>query len=92
VTWKIRKAKRHTYLFLRVIKSRRLTWARHVARIWERRDENSVLVRKPEEESPLIKPRPVWDDNIKMDFRKVGRGYGLDRGDSGQGQVAGSCE
>ena len=42
---------------------------------------------------PLGRPRRRWEDNIKMDLQEVGCGvYGLDRGGSGYGQVAGTCE
>jgi hypothetical protein len=42
---------------IRVIKSRRLRWAGHVARMGERRDAYRVLVRKPERRRPLQRPR-----------------------------------
>jgi hypothetical protein len=54
---------------VRVIKSRRMRWARHVARMGEGR----VLVGKPEGKRPLGKPRRRWEDNIKMDLRGIGR-------------------
>ena len=47
---------------------------------------------KPEARRPLGRPKPSWEDNIKMDLRKVGWGHGLGRAGSGQGQVSGSCE
>jgi hypothetical protein len=49
-------------------------------------------VGKPEGRRPLGRPRRRWENNIKMDLREFGWGHGLDRSDSGQGQVAGSCE
>jgi len=49
-----------------------------------------VLVGKPEGKRPLGRPGRRWEDNIKMDFRKVG--CGLDRAGSGYGQVASTCE
>jgi hypothetical protein len=52
-----------------VIKSRRLRWAKYVARIGERRRAYRVLVGKPEEKVPLGIPRRREEDNIKMDFR-----------------------
>jgi hypothetical protein len=58
----------------RVIKSRRLRWAGHVARMGERRGAYRALVGKPEGRRPLGKPRRRWEDNIKMDLRKVGCG------------------
>ena len=56
----------------RVIKSRRMRWAGHVARLWERRDVYSVSVEKPKGKRPLGRPRRRWDDNIKMDLQVVG--------------------
>jgi hypothetical protein len=49
-------------------------------------------VGKPEKRRPLGRPRSTWEDNIKMDLREVCWGNGLDRSDSGQEQVEGSCE
>ena len=63
---------------VRVIKSRRIIWARHVARMGERRGVYRVLVGKPEIKWPLERPRSVWEDNIKMDLQEVGMwGFGL---------------
>jgi hypothetical protein len=59
---------------IRVIKSRRLKWAGHVARTGERRCAYRALVGKPEGKSPLGRPRRRWEDNIKMDLREVGWG------------------
>ena len=61
---------------VRVIKSRRLRWAGHVARMEEGRGVHKVLVGKPEGKSPLGRPRRRWEDNIKMDLEEVGRGCG----------------
>jgi hypothetical protein len=55
----------------RVVKSRRMRWAGHVARREEDRDAHRVLVRKPEGKRPLGRPRRRWEDNIKMDLQKV---------------------
>ena len=57
-----------------VIKSRRIRWARHVARKGEKRGVYTVLVGKPEGKRPLERARRRWEDNIKMDFREVGCG------------------
>jgi len=57
---------------LRVIKSRRIKWAGHLARIGERRGVYSVLVGRPEGKRPPGRPRRRWEDNIKMDFQEVG--------------------
>jgi len=57
---------------LRVIKSRRMRWAWHVARMGEGRGVYRVLVGKPEGRRPLERPRRRWEDNIRMDLREVG--------------------
>jgi len=57
-----------------MVKSRRMRWAGHVARIGEGRGVRRVLVGKPEGRRPLGRPRRRWDGNIKMDLREVGRG------------------
>ena len=60
---------------VRVIKSRRMRWAGHVARMVEGRGVHKVLVGKPEGKRPLGRPWRRWEDNIKMDL-EVGRGCG----------------
>jgi len=57
---------------VRVIKSRRIRWAGHVARMGEGRGVYRVLVGKPEGRRPLGRPRRRWEDNIRMDLREVG--------------------
>ena len=52
----------------RVIKSRRMRWAGHVARMGEERGMYRVLVGKPEGKRPLVRPRHRWVDNIGMDL------------------------
>jgi len=59
---------------IRVIKSRRMIWAGHVARIGRRRGVYRVLVGKSEGKRPLGRPRLRWVDNIKMDLKEVGCG------------------
>jgi hypothetical protein len=59
---------------IRVIKSRRLGWARHVARMGEKTGAYRILVGRPEGRRPLGRPRRRWENNIKMDFKDVGRG------------------
>jgi hypothetical protein len=56
---------------VRVIKSRRMRWAGHVARIGERRGVYVVLVGKPERKRPLGRPRRRRENNIKMDLQAV---------------------
>ena len=53
---------------VRVIKSRRMRWAGHVARMGEERGVYRVLVGKPEGKRPLGRPRRRWVDNIRMDL------------------------
>jgi hypothetical protein len=57
---------------VRVIKSRRMRWAGHVARMVERRGAYRVLVGRPESKRPLGRPRCRWEDNIKMDLGETG--------------------
>ena len=52
----------------RAIKSRRIKWAGHVARMGEGRGVYRVLVGKPEGKRPLGRPRRRWEDNIKIDI------------------------
>jgi len=59
---------------VRVIKSRRMGKARHVARMGEGRGVYRVLVGKHEGKRPLGRPRSRWEDNIRMDLREVGCG------------------
>ena len=61
---------------VRVVKSRRMRWAGHVARMEEDRGVHRVLVGKPGGKRPLGRPRRRWDDNIKMDLQEVGGGRG----------------
>ena len=62
---------------VRVIKSRRMRWVWHVARIGEGRGVYKVLVGKPEGKRPLGRPRLRWEESIKMDRQEVGCG-GMD--------------
>ena len=57
---------------IRRLKSRRLGWAGHVARMEQFRNAYRVLVVKPESKRPLGRPIRKWEDNIKMELRKVG--------------------
>jgi len=59
---------------LRVIKSKRLRWTGHVARMRERRSVYRVLIWKPEGKRPLGRPSFRLEDNIKMDLQEVGCG------------------
>jgi hypothetical protein len=56
---------------IRMIKSRRMRWAGHVARMGET-NSYRILVGKPEGKSPLGRSRRRWVDNIKLDLRETG--------------------
>jgi hypothetical protein len=56
---------------VRVIKSRRMRGARHVARMGEGRSVYRVLVGKPEGKRSLGRPGCRWEDNIKLDLREI---------------------
>ena len=56
----------------RVIKSRRMRWAGHVARVGEMRVLYRDLVGKREGKRPLGRPRHRWEDNLKMNLQEVG--------------------
>ena len=58
-----------------VIKSKRMRWAGHVARMGEERGVCTVLVGKSELKRPLGRPRRRWVDNIRMDLQEVRCGY-----------------
>ena len=58
-----------------MIKSRRMRWAGHVARMGEEWGVYRVLVGKPEGKTPLGRPRRRWVDNIRLDLQEVGCGY-----------------
>ena len=60
---------------VRVIKSRRMRWAGHVARMGEERGAYRVLVGKLEGKRPLGRPRCRWGNNIRMELQDVGCGY-----------------
>ena len=53
---------------VRMIKSRRMRWTGHVARMRERRGVYGVLVGKPEGKRPLGRPKHRWEDDMKMDL------------------------
>jgi hypothetical protein len=61
---------------VRVVKSRRMRWSRHVARMGEVSGVHRVLVGKPEGKRPLGRPRRRWEDNIKMDLQEMAGGRG----------------
>jgi hypothetical protein len=55
-------------IIVRVVKSRRMRWAGHVASMGEERGVHRVLVGKLEGKRPLGRPRRRWEDNIKADL------------------------
>ena len=60
---------------MRVIKSRRMRRAGHVARMDLEKGVYRLLVGIPERRRPLGRPRRRWMDNIKVDLQEVGCGY-----------------
>jgi hypothetical protein len=75
---------------VRVVKSRRMRWAGHVACMGEGRGVHRVLVGKPEGKRPLGRPRRRCEDNIKMDFMKwegVETGWSWPRMGTGGGHL-----
>jgi hypothetical protein len=59
---------------IRMIKSRRMRWAGHVARMGKKRNAYRLLVGKQEGKIPLGRLRRKWVDNIRMDLGEVGWG------------------
>jgi hypothetical protein len=63
---------------IRLIESRRMRWAGHVACMGENRVAYRILVGRPEGRRPRGRPRRRWDDNIQMNLQEVGWRHGLD--------------
>ena len=59
---------------VRVIKSRRMRWVGHVARMGGEKSVYRVLMGRPECKRPLGRPRRRWEDNYKMDLQEGGCG------------------
>jgi hypothetical protein len=57
---------------IRMIKSRRMRWPGHVARMGEKRNTYRILVEKPEGRRLLGRPRRRWVNNIEIDLREIG--------------------
>jgi hypothetical protein len=57
---------------IRMIKSKMIKWARHIACMGEKNNSCRILVGKPERERPVGRPKCRWEDNIKMDLREDG--------------------
>jgi hypothetical protein len=79
---------------IRQIKSRRMRWAGHVARMEEGRKVYRVLVGKPEGKRSLERPRRRWEDGIKMDLKEIVWGGGRWNGFTWlrMGTLEGCCE
>jgi hypothetical protein len=60
---------------IRIIKSQRMRWAGHVARMGAKRNAYRLLVGKPEGKRPPGRPRRRWVYNIRMELGEVGCGY-----------------
>jgi hypothetical protein len=60
---------------IRIIKSRRMRWAVHVARMGEKRNVYRLLVGKLEGRRPLGRPIRRWIDNIMMDLLEIGLSF-----------------
>jgi hypothetical protein len=73
---------------LRMLKSKRMRRARHVARIGAKRNAYRILVRNQEGKKPLRRPRRRWVNNIKMDLTEIGWG-GMDWIDRAQDRTSG---
>jgi hypothetical protein len=56
---------------IRMIKSRRMRWAGHVARIEEKRNAYRLLVGKPEGKRPPGRPKRRWVDNIRINILEL---------------------
>ena len=56
----------------RVVKSRRLRWANHIARMEEGRSAFKILTSIPAGKRPLERSRCRWENNIKMDLKEIG--------------------
>jgi hypothetical protein len=56
---------------IRQIKSRRMRWVGHVARMSEERNVYMVLMGNPEGKRPLRRPRHRWEDGIRMNLREI---------------------
>jgi hypothetical protein len=59
---------------MQVMKSRRMRWAGHVARMGRGEGCTGFLVGKPEGKRPMGRPRHRWEDSIRIDLQEVGCG------------------
>ena len=61
----------HSANIIRVIKSRRLRWVAHVARMEEGRSAFKILTSEPTGKRPLGRPRRRWEGNIRMVLKEI---------------------
>jgi hypothetical protein len=59
---------------IRIIMSKRMRWAGHMAQLGEKGNVCWFLVRKPKGKKPLGRPRCRWIDNLKVDHLEIGLG------------------
>ena len=60
------------FIVFRVIKSKRLIWTGHIARMEEGSSDFKILTDKPTGKRPLGRTRRKWEDNIRMDLEEIG--------------------
>jgi hypothetical protein len=77
---------------IRQIKSRRMRWVGHVARMEEYRKAYNVLMGKPEGKRLIGRPRRRWEDGIRIYLREIGLGVWIGFDWFWIGNVAGCCE
>ena len=74
--WRLHNEEHHSFHrspnIVRVIKSRRLRWTGHVARMEESRCAFKILTGKPTGKRSLGRPRRRWEDPIRMDLEVIG--------------------
>ena len=54
-----------------------MRWAGHVVRMEEGRSVSKIVTGKPTGKRPLGRPRPRWEDNIRMDLEEIGNNAGI---------------
>jgi hypothetical protein len=59
---------------IRIVKSRRMRWAGHIARMGKKRNAYRIWVGKPEGMRSVGRHRRRWEDNIRVDLREIGWG------------------
>jgi hypothetical protein len=56
----------------RAMKSRRMRWAGHIARMGQMRNAYNIFVAKPEGKRPCGRTGRRWEVNIRMDLWEIG--------------------